>query len=176
MKKLFIYGVLAISFLNTIQAQVVIKETETHSIFKGVFFKVWSKLKSLNPKQKQSARSNTVYTAGIRGAEATDTLIQPYWKDDLTQDPEFQKELEAFYMAQTKMDQGELKQAITAFDQFTRQYQSSSLLPNALIAKGLSEAVSGQQQSAKISLKAFIDSYPQHPLHKEAVEVLADLP
>lgn len=64
-----------------------IKETETHNVFEGIFLSIWSKLKSLNPTQKQSAKSTTVYTAGIRGAENTETLLKPYWKDDLTKPP-----------------------------------------------------------------------------------------
>ena len=84
----------------------VIKETETHNVFEGIFLSIWGKLKSLNPTLKQSAKSSTVYTAGIRGAESTDTLLKPYWKDDLTENDEFQADLVQFSKAQQKLDSG----------------------------------------------------------------------
>ena len=71
------------------QKQLVIKQTETHSVFKGLFLSVWSKLRAISPLERQDAKSTTQFTAGIRGAEATDTLIQPYWQDDLSQDETF---------------------------------------------------------------------------------------
>ncbi len=72
------------------QESTTVIETSSHSIFTGVFKSVWARLKSLNPSTKETARSQVVYTAGIRGAETTDTLLKPYWKDDLTQDENFQ--------------------------------------------------------------------------------------
>ena len=69
-------------FTLPVQAQdsATIVETKSHSIFKGFFQSIWVKLKSLNPTMKESANNQVVYTAGIRGAESTDTLLKPYWK------------------------------------------------------------------------------------------------
>ena len=78
------------------ESSIVVNQSEDHSIFEGLFRSVWAKLKSINPTAKQSARSVQFYTAGIRGAESTDTLLTPYWKDDLTQDEQFQAQLEKF--------------------------------------------------------------------------------
>ena len=66
------------------QNSAIIIETQSHSVFKGFFQSVWVRLKSLNPSMKESANSKVVYTAGVRGAESTDTLLKPYWKGDLT--------------------------------------------------------------------------------------------
>jgi len=153
----------------------VIKETETHNVFEGIFLSIWSKLKSLNPSLKQSAKSSTVYTAGIRGAESTDTLLKPYWKDDLTQDEQFQAELEQFSQAQQKLDSGELDKAAMEFDQFLKKYSNSALRPNALFARGISLAGVGKSEPSIASMQQFIDEYPDHPLASDAKLVISEL-
>jgi len=153
----------------------VIKETEAHNIFEGIFLSIWGKLKSLNPTLKQSAKSSTVYTAGIRGAESTDTLLKPYWKDDLTENDEFQAELVQFSKAQQKLDSGQLDAAAEEFDQFLKKYGNSALRPNALFAKGLSLAGVGKKEPSIATMKQFIDENPNHPLVGDAELVISKL-
>jgi hypothetical protein len=133
-----------------VQAQdsVTVIETKSHNVFTGLFQSVWARLKSLNPTAKESANSDTVYTAGIRGAESTDTLLSPYWKNDLTQDEEFQAELENFSKAQLRMDRGELEAAVKSFDSFLAEYEQSPLRPNALFGKSISLAGLGQTEQS----------------------------
>lgn len=155
--------------------QVVIKQTDSHSVFKGFFLSVWSKLRAYNPQQRHDAKSKVVYTAGIRGAEATETLIQPYWKGDLTNDVEFQKELKQFTQAQQLMDKGDLQNSAQAFDQFIKQYEHSDLLPNALFAKSLSYAGLGNINEASLAMQQFVEDNPNHPLINDARQVLQQL-
>jgi len=154
---------------------VEIKQTESHNIFKGVMLSIWAKLRSLNPTQRQTAKGDVIYTAGIRGAEATDTLLKLYWKGDLTSDPVFQAELVKFNKAQKLLDQGELAGAVTAFDGFLDNYSQSQLRPNALFGKSISLAGLGKKQQSTESLKLFIDENPNHPLFPEAKQLLASL-
>ena len=154
-------------------AEIVV--TEQHSIFKGVFLEVWGRLKALNPSIKQSARSNATYTAGIRGAEATDTLLQPYWKDDLTQDAQFQQELSQYSLAQQQMDEGDMAAAVASFDKFLSDHAGSLLRPNAMFAKSLCLAGMGDANAAKSSLQVFIEENPDHPLVGDAEQVVAAL-
>lgn len=158
-----------------VYAQSIIKQTETHNVFKGIFFSIWSKLRTLNPHQRQSAKSTVVYTAGIRGAESTETLIQPYWKDDLTNDKKFQAELKQFSLAQQSMDKGDLNASVKAFSDFIDQYETSELRANALIAKGISLAGLGKNSEASITLTQFIDENPTHPLTGDAKQILVQL-
>jgi outer membrane protein assembly factor BamD (BamD/ComL family) len=116
-----------------------------------------------------------VYTAGIRGAESTDTLLKPYWKDDLTQNKEFQAELQQYSLAQIKMDQGELQAAVESFDSFLNQYGQSNLRPNALFGKSLSLAGLGQKQQSVATMQIFIDENPNHPLVDDARLVITEL-
>ena len=157
------------------QETTTIVETNSHNIFSGLFKAVWARLKSFNPPLKESANSEAVYTAGIRGAESTDTLLKPYWKDDLTQNKEFQDELQQYSLAQIKMDQGELQAAVESFDSFLIQYAQSNLRPNALFGKSLSLAGLGQTTQSVATMQIFIDENPNHPLVTDARLVIAEL-
>ncbi len=177
MKKLLLVICCSASLMLTqpvnAQGTSTIVETSSHSIFTGLFKTVWARLKSLNPTQKESARSQTVYTAGIRGAETTDTLLKPYWKDDLTRDEAFQAELEMFSLAQIKMDRGELEAAVEAFESFLNEYGQSNLRPNALFGKGLCLAGLGQTERSQAAMQQFVDENPNHPLVDDARQVVA---
>lgn len=69
-------------------ANIVIVKTESKSSFKGFLYKVWGRLRALNPLLKTNkTRNRSVVTMGIRGAETTTSLIEPYWKGDQTDNP-----------------------------------------------------------------------------------------
>lgn len=157
------------------QDSTTIVETESHSIFKGFFQSVWVRLKSLNPTMKESANSEVVYTAGIRGAESTDTLLKPYWKGDMTQDEEFQAELQQYSLAQMKMDRGELESAVKSYDSFLGAYAQSNLRPNALFGKSISLAGLGETEQSLTTMQLFISENPNHPLHGDALKVIEEL-
>ena len=166
---------LIVAISAPVQAQDVIKQKETHSVFKGFFFSVWSRLRDIQPHQRQQAKSTTVYTAGIRGAESTETLLQPYWKGDLSEDKDFQAELKQFGTAQQLMDRGDLQASTEAFDVFIKQFANSNLLPNALFSKGLCDAALGNKEDAKTNITRFIEANPSHPLIADAKQVLSQL-
>jgi len=175
---LLVICILSIPVLVTpAQAQdsVTVIETKSHNVFTGLFQSVWARLKSLNPSSKESANSEVVYTAGIRGAESTDTLLSPYWKDDLTQDENFQAELEKFSLAQIKMDRGELESAVKSFDGFLSEYEQSPLRPNALFGKSISLAGLGKTDESLAAMQLFVDENPNHPLSGDAELVIQEL-
>ena len=165
-------GSVAVNAPVIAQGTTTINETSSHSVFKGLFKSVWAHLKSINPTQKQSAKSNQTYLAGIRGAETTDTLLKPYWKADLTQDENFQAELEKFSLAQYKMDKGNLEAAVVLFDGFLSQYEDSDMRPNALFAKSISLANIGQRKQSLAVMRQFVDENPNHPLLADARQVI----
>lgn len=162
-----------------VQAQssdsTTIVETNTHNVFTGLFQSVWARLKSLNPTVKESANTDVVYTAGIRGAESTDTLLKPYWKDDLTQNAEFQAELQKYSLAQLKMDRGELESAVKSFDGFLDEFAQSDLRPNALFGKSISLAGLGENQQSLATMQQFVEENPNHPLAGDAQLVIEEL-
>lgn len=156
-------------------ADSIIKQTQTHNVFKGFLLSIWGKFKTFTPHNKQVAKAATVYTAGIRGAESTGTLIQPYWKDDLTQDTAFQKELRLYSEAITQLDNGRLKQANDTLDGFLNAFPSSALKPNALFAQSISYVGIGDKTKAEKSLNQFISDYSNHPLAEDAGALLKQL-
>ncbi len=162
---------------SPVQAQdtTTVVETSSHSIFTDLFKTVWARLKSFSPTRKESARSQVIYTVGIRGAESTDTLLKPYWKDDLTQDEDFQAELQKYSLAQIKMDQGDLEAAVQSFDGFLQAFKQSALRPNALFGKSISLAGLGQAEQSKITMQQFLDENPNHPLVEDARRVIEKL-
>ena len=153
----------------------IIKQTQTHNVFKGALLSIWSKFRSFNPHSNQNATAKTVYTAGIRGAESTGTLIQPQGKEDLTQDEAFQKELKLFGNAMTQLDNGDLQKAASSLAAFLEHYAQSALRPNALFAQGISYAGLGDTQKSQRSLQEFIASYPNHPLVADAKQLIQQL-
>jgi TolA-binding protein len=177
-KVLLLIGCLWIPLAATnLQAQspTTFVETESHNVFTGLFKSVWARLRSLNPSSRESANAEVVFTAGIRGAEATDTLLKPYWKDDLTRDEEFQAELEQYSLAQLKMDRGELDSAVKSFDSFLDEFANSDLRPNALFGKSISLAGLGQTEQSLATMQQFVDENPNHPLAEDARQVMEAL-
>lgn len=170
------FMLLALLTLAPVQAQeTTIVESSSHNVFTGLFRTVWARLRSLNPSARESASEQEIYTAGIRGAESTDTLLKPYWKDDLTQDEAFQAELQKFGLAQLKMDQGDLDAAVASFDDFLDQYAGSDLRPNALFGKSLSLAGLGQKPESLATMRQFVEENPNHPLVPDANRVIEEL-
>ena len=179
MKKFLIitHCVIALGFMPVLNAQNTTSfvESSSNSALTGLFRSVWVNLKSLNPMQKESAKPELVYNAGMRGAESTDTLLQLYWKNDLSQDQQFQAELQKFGLAQTKMDRGELEAAVKAFDEFLQEFEQSALYPNALFGKSISLAAIGQTEQSLITIRKFIEENPRHPLVGDALKVIEEI-
>ncbi len=165
-------GAVAAAPASANQSTTTIVEGASHSVFEGLFKSVWARLRELSPAQKESANAEQVYTAGLRGAEATDTLLKPYWKNDLTEDPEFQSQLRDLSLAQARMDKGELAAAIDAFDRFLATHGDSSLRPNALFGKSLSLAGTGESDAARAAMRQFLNENPNHPLAADARQVI----
>jgi len=149
-------------------------KAEKDNAFKGLFYTVWNKFKSLSPKSENPVRNVTV-TMGIRGAETTSTILQPYWKDDKTSDKKFMQQLEDFAKAQSMADDGDIENANKAFNGFISNYPESDLKPNAQFAEALTMAAMGKMADSKESFKAFIDDYPEHPLVTDAQLVMHEL-
>jgi len=157
------------------QDTTTLVENDSHDVFTGLFRSVWAHFKSFNPSQKESANSDKVYNAGIRGAESTDSLLQPYWKDDLSRDRQFQAELTNFNQAQNRLDQGELEVAARMFDEFLQKFGQSALRPNALFGKGISLAGIGKTEQSLTAIRQFVEENPRHPLIRDARLVIGEL-
>jgi len=176
MKVFILFGVLFLmtpAVAEQVNTENVIK-AEKDNAFKGLFYTVWNKFKTLSPKDESEVRNITV-TMGVRGSETTSTILQPYWKDDKTSDEAFMQQLEDFAKAQSLADKGDLESANKAFNGFINKYPSSDLKPNAEFAEALTMAALGNVVVSEKSFKSFIDEYPKHPLVGDAKMVIKEL-
>ena len=65
------------------ESSIVVIKSESHSVFTGLFKSIGWRLNLINPQMdKHLGNFNQVPAAGIRG-KLDDTLLKPYWKDEL---------------------------------------------------------------------------------------------
>jgi TolA-binding protein len=139
------------------------------SAVKDLLGKLWGRLRAATPRT-QTAASVTV-TAGLRGAEATESELKPYWRGDREQ----AGEREALEKAQALADAGNFADAAKAFDAFLKDSPRSPLAANAMFGAALARAATGDKARATAGFSEFIKQQPQHPLAKDAEQALAAL-
>lgn len=146
------------------------------SDFKIVLGEMWAKLRAVSPRLQsgQPVYTQTV-TAGIRGAEATESELKPYWRGDREQDPAYRAEIQALQAAQQLADAGKFAEAAKAFETFAEAYPRSPLASEARFGKALAQAMLGDKPRAIASFQDFLKQDAQHPLAKDAESALAAL-
>jgi len=144
------------------------------SALKNVLRELWVRLRAVGPRQPTQVTSHTV-TAGIRGAEATESELRPYWKGDREQDPAYRAEQQELKSAQDLADAGNFAEAAKAFGAFADAHPRSPLVPEARFGAALSEAALGDKARATSSFESFLKQNPQHPLARDAERALAAL-
>lgn len=154
----------------------VVYKNESTSVFKGLLYQVWGRLRSLNPQlETNKTRQRSVATMGIRGAETTSSIIEPYWKGDKTEDKEYVAELTKYTRAQQFAEDGDLDKAVVELSAFLEEYQDSALKPNAQFALAISQGGLGDTGNSKRTLEDFVDDNPGHPLVSDAKQVMSSL-
>jgi len=144
------------------------------SAFTDFLANMWARLRAATPRTAPSAQASSV-TAGLRGKEATESELKPYWKDDRGDDPAAAAERQALDGAQTLAEAGKFAEAAQAFDTFLKQYPSSPLAANAIFGGALARAAMGDKARARAGFEDFLKRAPQHPLAHDAEQALASL-
>ncbi|MDH5613193.1 MAG: hypothetical protein OEY66_12150 [Gammaproteobacteria bacterium] len=182
MKKItvILLSIACLSVLSVAAEQVknesnVFVQQEQKSVFKGLLYQVWGKLRALSPKMSSRNQNRSIVTAGVRGAETTDSLINPYWKGDKSDDPDYIKELTEFNNAHQLAENGDLPSAVKAFSEFINNHSDSDLKPNAQFALGISYGGMGNAKSSVNTLSVFVKENPNHPMAADAKQVIAEL-
>jgi TolA-binding protein len=165
-------GVLAaaLAFMPVGPAAAQEKQAPQSSAVKDLLGKLWGRLRAATPRSQAAAGSVTV-TAGLRGAEATESELKPYWRGDREQ----AGERDALEKAQALADAGNYSDAAKAFDAFLKDNPRSPLAANAMFGAALSRAALGERARAAAGFQDFIKQQPQHPLAKDAEQALAAL-
>jgi TolA-binding protein len=142
---------------------------------KSMLGELWAKLRSVAPRQSTQVAASQTVTAGIRGAEATESELKPYWKGDREQDPAYRAERQELQSAQDLADAGKLAEAAKAFDAFVEAHPRSPLAAEARFGGALAQAALGDKARAISGFETFVKQDPQHPLAGDAKRALAAL-
>jgi TolA-binding protein len=144
------------------------------STWKSLLADLWARLRAATPRAKPVVASATV-TAGLRGSEATESALKPYWKGAREDDPATLAARQALERAQALADAGDYAQAARAFDAFLMSNPQSPLAPNARFGGALAHAALGERARASQALEEFLKQDPDHPLAADARRALAAL-
>jgi len=139
------------------------------SSVKDMLGRMWAKLRAATPRSQ--SQGNVTVTAGLRGAEATESDLKPYWRGEREQ----AAERAALDKAQGLADAGNYAEAAKAFDAFAQDNPKSPLAANAAFGAALARAAMGDTAKAKAGFEDFLKRAPQHPLAKDAEQALAAL-
>jgi TolA-binding protein len=149
-------------------------QSQAATVLQDVLRAVWVRLQAMTPRQPTRIVVATS-TVGIRGAEATESELRPYWKGDREQDPAYRAERQALLSAQDLANAGKFAEAARAFDAFVDAHPKSPLAPQARFGSALAQAAVGEKGRAISGFEAFLKQNPEHPLAHDAERVLAAL-
>jgi TolA-binding protein len=141
---------------------------------KDMLSSLWGRLRAATPRSSATAPTTTV-TAGLRGSEATESELKPYWRGDRESDAGSIAERKALEGAQALADSGKFAEAAKAFDAFVTQNPRSPLAANAVFGAALAYAAMGDKARATANFQDFLKREPQHPLAKDAEQAIAAL-
>jgi TolA-binding protein len=141
---------------------------------KDMLGSLWGRLRAATPRSSATAPAATV-TAGLRGSEATESELKPYWRGDRESDAGSIAERKALEGAQALADSGRFAEAAKAFDSFVQQNPRSPLAANAVFGSAVAYAALGDKARATAGFQDFIKRDPQHPLAKDAEQAIAAL-
>jgi TolA-binding protein len=145
---------------------------ESSSGLKDMLGNFWGRLRALTPRSSPAAATTANVPAGLRGVEATESELRPYWRGS---EPPARAELQALERAQATADAGNFADAARQFEAFLQQHPTSPLASNALFGAALARAALGERQRAAAAFADFIKRDPQHPLADDARQALAAL-
>jgi TolA-binding protein len=171
MKKTAAFVILLLAGLPALAQQPAQAPTQTAGV-KETLGNLWGRLRAVTPRSAPPPATTSTVTAGLRGIEATESELKPYWRGD-QQDPASRKEREALERAQAFADGSNFAEAARAYEAFLQQNPSSLLAPNARFGAALSRAALGERARATAGFEDFIRRDPQHPLARDAETALA---
>lgn len=151
-------------------------QAQAQSGLTSLLGELWAKLRAAAPRaQPAQATAAPTVTAGVRGVEATESELKPYWMGDRERDPAYRAERQALLSAQDLADRTRYEDAARAFDAFLESYPKSQFVPNARFGSGLSYAALNDRARAVAAFEAFLQKDAQHPLARDAERALAAL-
>jgi len=172
-----IFGALvAMALLHTAGGALAADPAQSQGaiLLQDLLRQVWVRVHALTPRQPTRIVVATA-TVGVRGAEATESELRPYWKGDREQDPAYRAERQALLSAQDLADAGKFAEAAKAFDAFVEAHPKSPLAPQASFSAALAQASLGDKARALAGFQSFLKQNPEHPLARDAERAIAAL-
>ena len=133
---------------------------------RSFFSSLWSRIKRIVPR-KHTTRNTTTAVLGVRGAETTESALQPFWVGDLTSDPAFRNDVQQFEDGTKLCESTTPEKGTEAFEQLLKTTESDMLKANTMIALASCYAEHGDEAKGRTQLQAFLEKYPKHPMHDE---------
>jgi len=136
------------------------------------FGSLWNRIKRIIPRQHTS-RNMTTAVLGVRGAETTESALQPYWEGDLTSDPSFRNDIKQFDDGTKLCESKSPTKGTEAFEKLIKSTNSAMLKANSMIALASCYAEHGDEAKGRAQLQDFLSKYPKHPMHDEIASWLS---
>ncbi len=131
------------------------------------FFKsLWGKIKRAIPQSHTTSNTSTA-VIGVRGAETTESALQPHWEGDLSTDSAFRNDVKQFEDGTKLCESKAPAKGTEAFEQLLKTSSNDMLKANAMIALASCYAQQGNEAKGREYLKTFLLQYPKHPMHNE---------
>ncbi|MDQ6974697.1 MAG: tetratricopeptide repeat protein [Mariprofundaceae bacterium] len=139
------------------------------------FHSIWSKMKNIMPRRHSNANHHVTAVIGVRGAETTETALNPHWEQDLASDPVFQSDIKSFETASGLCETGDVSEGTREFEGLVETSSFQSIQSNGLLALAACYDQQGDQMKSLAYLKSFAKKYPKHPMTKDVLAFIASV-
>jgi hypothetical protein len=173
MKNTAVFVILLLVGLPALAQQPAQAPTQTAGL-KETLGNLWGRLRAVTPRSAPPPATTTTVTAGLRGIEATDSELKPYWRGD-QMDPASRKEREALDARRpspTAASSPRRRAPTRRSCSRTRRARSPQMRASALRCRA-PRSVSAR--APRPGFEDFIRRDPQHPLARDAETALAAL-
>ncbi|MDQ6995462.1 MAG: tetratricopeptide repeat protein [Mariprofundaceae bacterium] len=141
----------------------------------GFFHSIWGKMKNIMPRRNTNANHQVTAVIGVRGAETTETALNPHWEQDLASNPVFQSDMKSFETARGLCETGDASEGTREFEGLIETSSFKNIQSNGLLALAACYDQQGDQAKSLDYLKRFVKKYPKHPMTKDVVAFIASV-
>jgi len=139
------------------------------------FHSIWGKMKSIMPKRHTNANHQVTAVIGVRGAETTETALNPHWEQDLAANPSFQSDMKAFETAGGLCESGDVSEGTRELTGLVETSSFQSIQSNGLLALAACYDQQGDQKKSLSYLESFVKKYPKHPMTNDVKKFISSL-
>lgn len=158
--------------LGLLSGQAIAADQQKSSTYQVVksersfFSSLWSRIKRIVPR-KQATMNTSTAVLGVRGAETTESALQPYWEGDLSSDSTFRNDIKQFDDGTKLCESKTPDKGTETFEQLLKTTENDMLKANTMIALASCYAEQGDEAKGREQLQSFLVKFPQHPMHGE---------